>query len=56
MKIIGICGRGKEKSNTTVKTNNANRGNISEAIGERKKIKKIQRQDQTIQLTYYHFL
>ena len=45
----GICRDKKEKSNSTSKTNNSTWRNKSEGTGERRKIKKISRQDKTIQ-------
>ena len=39
----------KEMSNSTRKTNNTTQGNKPEVTGERRKIKKISRQDKTIQ-------
>ena len=48
-KSSNILGK-KEQSKTTIKTNNSYRGNKSERSGERRKTKKIPRQDQTMQI------
>ncbi len=41
-----ICWGEKRKNNTAIKTNNTTRGNKLEATGERRKLKKIPKEDE----------